>query len=67
MDVKEVRRIARRRAERPAAQQAVDPTSVYRGCFRRWRQEISVTLQMGNSSILGELVTLQVGNSSKTR
>ena len=49
--VRELRRLARRRAERPDAQQAVDPTAVYRGCLRRWRQEVSVALQMGNFAI----------------
>ena len=49
--VRELRRLARRRAERADAQQAVDPTAVYRGCLRRWRQEVSVALQMGNFAI----------------
>ena len=49
--VRELRRLARRRAERPDAQQAVDPSAVYRGCLRRWRQEASVTLQMGNYAV----------------
>ena len=49
--VRELRRLARRRAERPDAQQAVDPTAVYRGCLRRWRQEVSVALQMDNYAI----------------
>ena len=51
--VRELRRLARRRVERPDAQQAVhaDPTAVYRGCLRRWRQEASVALQLGNYAI----------------
>ena len=49
--VRELRRLARRRAERPDAQQAVDPNAVYRGCLGRWRQEVAVALQMGNYAI----------------
>ena len=48
---RELRRLARRRAERQDAQQSVDPQAVYRGCLRRWRQEISITLQLGNFAV----------------
>ena len=47
----ELRRLARRRSEMMDAARAVDPTSVYRGCLRRWRQEISVCLQLANFAI----------------
>ena len=47
----ELRRLARRRSEMLDAARSVDPTSVYRGCLRRWRQEISVALQLSNFAI----------------
>ena len=49
--VLELKRLARRRAEREDAQNAVDPNSAYRGFLRRWRQEVAVTLQQGNFAI----------------
>ena len=47
----ELRRLARRRSECADAARSVDATSVYRGCLRRWRTELSVLLQLGNFSI----------------
>ena len=49
--VKELRRLAWRRAERSDAQSCVDPQAMQRGCLRRWRQEIAVALQLGNFAI----------------
>ena len=62
--VRELRRLARRRAERPDAQQAVDPTAVYRGCLKRWRMEVSVTLQMGNFAIYSACARALRGNGA---
>ena len=47
----ELRRLARKRSERADAQRSVDPKAVYRSCLRRWRQEVSVALQLGNFAI----------------
>ena len=57
-------RLARRRAERPDAQQAVDSSAVYRGCLRRWRMEISVALQMGNYGIYAASATALRGRDT---
>ena len=47
----ELRRLARRRSERVDAANSVDASSVYRGCLRRWRQEVAVALQLAKFSI----------------
>ena len=47
----ELRRLARRRSEMADASRPVDATAIYRGCQRRWRQEISVCLQLYNFAI----------------
>ena len=61
----ELRRLARRRAEQLDARRSVDPTSVYRGCLRRWRQEISVLLQLSNFHVYDACVSgLQSGEPS---
>ena len=53
----EFRRLARRRSELEDAQQSVDPDAVFRGCIRKWRQEVSVTLQLGNFAIYNACTT----------
>ena len=52
----ELRRLARRRAEQLDATSSVDPSAVYRGCLKRWRQEISVALQLCNFLIYSTCV-----------
>ena len=47
----ELRRLARRRSEMADAVRSVDSSAVYRGCLRRWRQEISVCLQLCNFAV----------------
>ena len=44
----ELRRMARRRSEQLDVARAADAKAMYRGCLRRWRQEIAVCLQLGN-------------------
>jgi len=54
--VAELRRLARSRAEIDNGRLAVDPLSVYRGALRRWRQEVSVALQLGNYRVVSACV-----------
>ena len=48
----EARRLARKRAQLPTAQRAVDPETIYRATLQRWRREVSVVLQQGNAAVL---------------
>ena len=47
----ELKRLARRRSEMLDARCSVDASSVYKGCLRKWRQELAVALQMSNWAI----------------
>ena len=47
----ELKRLARRRSEMLDARCSVDAGSVYKGCLRKWRQELAVALRMSNWAI----------------
>ena len=53
----ELRRLARRRSEQLDVARAVNAKAMYRGCLRRWRQEIAVCLQLGNFAIYAACAT----------
>ena len=49
--------MARWRSEQLDVARAVDANAMYRGCLRRWRQEIAVCLQLGNFAIYAACAT----------
>ena len=53
---REIRRLARARAQLPDAMASVDSTAVYRGCLIHWLRELSVALQLGNAHVLAHAV-----------
>ena len=53
----ELRRLARRRSEQLDVARAADANAMYRGCLRRWRQEIAVCLHLGNVTIYAACAT----------